>query len=101
MNPKRRNDEPRPTSMLLRLRYSQSANPMLVLFWAPSMKFITIILKAFAHFLNSVARTTKIYLIDCVHALHEFGNPGYRHRSHVTKIPSTTCGAQKSYRVPH
>jgi hypothetical protein len=39
-NPKRRNDEPCPTSMLLRLHYLQSANQMLVLFWAPSKKLL-------------------------------------------------------------
>ena len=44
-NPKRRNDEPRPTSMLLKLHYSQSANQMLVLFWEPSKKFITVIFR--------------------------------------------------------
>ena len=48
--PQKRNDEPRPTSMLLRLHYSPSANQMLVLFWTPSKKIITIMLIAITHF---------------------------------------------------
>jgi hypothetical protein len=59
-NPKRRNDEPRPTSMLLRLHYSQSANQMLLLFWTPFKKFITIIFIEFTHFFNSVTRPPEI-----------------------------------------
>ena len=51
-SPKRHNNEPGPTSMLLRLHYLQSANQMLVLFWAPSNKYITIILIEFTHFLT-------------------------------------------------
>ena len=82
-NTKRRNDVPHPKSMLLRLYYLQNANPMLVLFWAPSRKFVTIILKAITHFLNSVARPPENSLFNCTYALHKFGNPSYHHRSHM------------------
>ena len=63
-NLERRNDEPHPMSMLLRLNYSQSANQMLVLFWTPLRKFITNSLIEFTHFFNSVPRV-------------------YCHRSHI------------------
>ena len=82
-SPKRCNDEPHPMSMLLRLHYLQSANPMLVLIWAPSMKFITIYLKAFKHILISVTQPPENQLINYIHVLHKFGNMGYRHRSHI------------------
>jgi hypothetical protein len=56
-NPKRCNDEPHPTSVLLGLHYLQSVNQMLVLIWAPSTKIITIIVITITHYLNSVTLT--------------------------------------------
>ena len=51
------------------------------------MKFIAYILKSFKHFLNSVTQPPENLLIICVHALHKFGNRGYRHMSHMS-MPS-------------
>ena len=70
-NPKRHNDELHLTSMLLRLHYLQSANRILILFWAPFMKFITIILKEFTHFFSSITRPPKInQLITFTHFIN-------------------------------
>jgi hypothetical protein len=97
-NPKRHNDELHPTSMLLRLHYSQSENQMLVLFWAPSMKFITTIVTVRVHILQSFSNPpSRNQLVNCIHTLHKFGNPGYCHRSHISIFdddllqPNSTC----------
>jgi hypothetical protein len=68
---------------------------MLVLFWAPSRKCITIILKAITHFLKFGNSTSKKSLINCIHALHKFGNPGYRHKSQVLVVEGLRAGFRR------
>ena len=74
---------PVPRPCCIRLHYLQSANQMLVLFWAPSGKFNTIISIEFTHFFDSITRPPENKSINCVHTLHKFGNLGYRYKSHI------------------
>ena len=85
-NPKRHNDEPHPTSILLGLHYSQCANQMLVLIWAPSLKFYYYHLNRVHTLFNSVICPPKNQSINCINAFYKFGYLGYRHRSQVSKL---------------